>query len=130
MKRYEINCHYDMVVTVEVFAENEEQAKEFARERADRMDLQHDGECMGYQACVTDCEDVADKVARLRELEHGLVTRLVTKAILDYKETDNEQGGLFMRNKLKVGRCCLIAMLVCCISLLASGICMWLTFFL
>ena len=37
-------------------------------------------------------EDVADKVARLRELEHGLVTRLVTKAILDYKETDNEQA--------------------------------------
>ena len=69
MKRYEINCHYDMVVTVEVFAENEEQAKEFARERADRMDLQHDGECMGYQACVTDCEDVADKVLRTKERE-------------------------------------------------------------
>lgn len=39
---------------------------------------------------VTD--DVADKVSRLRELEHGLVTRIVTKTILDYKETDNEQA--------------------------------------
>ena len=39
---------------------------------------------------VTD--DVADKVARLRELEFGLVTKIVTKAILGYKETDHEQA--------------------------------------
>ena len=69
MKRYEINCHYDMVVAVEVFAENEEQAKELARERADRMDLQHQGECIGYRACVTDTEDVTDKVLRTKERE-------------------------------------------------------------
>ena len=69
MKRYTINCHYDMAVTVEVFAENEEQAKEFARERADRKNLQHDGMCVGYQACVTDCEDVPAEVLRAKERE-------------------------------------------------------------
>lgn len=37
-------------------------------------------------------EDVANKVARLHELEYGLVTKIVNKAILDYKETDNEQA--------------------------------------
>ena len=53
-KYYAVNCHYDMVVTVEVAALNEQDAKEQAQHMANDVSLDHFGECYGTDACIAD----------------------------------------------------------------------------
>lgn len=54
-KKYTVNVHYDVVLTTEVFAENEEQALDLAVDNTDQMPLD-EGECVGINPCVTDVE--------------------------------------------------------------------------
>ena len=66
MKRYTINCHYDMVISVDVIADNEQQAIEKAREQADRMNLNSCAECVGHSESVTDTEELtAEELQRM-----------------------------------------------------------------
>lgn len=85
MKRYTINCHYDMVISVDVIAESEEQALELAREQADRKDLQHDAMCVKYEGCLTDVEDLSKE--ELRRMEREAVQEAVRHDI-DYMAND------------------------------------------
>lgn len=54
-KKYTVNVHYDVVLTTEVFAENEEQALDLAVDNTDQMSL-IEGECVDINPCVTDVE--------------------------------------------------------------------------
>lgn len=57
MKKYAVNVHYDAVISVEVIAENEEQALDIAVSKADDMPL-NDAEVVGTNPCVTDVQDL------------------------------------------------------------------------
>jgi hypothetical protein len=81
VKRYTINCHYDMVISVDVVADNEQQAIEKAREQADRMSLNSCAECVGHSECVTDTEALTAE--ELRRLEREAVTEFVRRYVGD-----------------------------------------------
>ena len=87
MKRYTINCHYDMVISVDVIADNEQQAIEQAREQADRMNLNSCAECVGHSECVTDTEELT--AGELRRMEREAVSEHVHNYI-DWLATDND----------------------------------------
>lgn len=57
MKRYVINVHFDMVVTETVNAENLDQAKIIAEQRAASRNLMKDGECSGTDSCLVEEKD-------------------------------------------------------------------------
>lgn len=57
MKKYYVDVHYDLCLSVEVNAETEEQAIDLAKELASDMDL-NDGDACYHDACVTDVEDI------------------------------------------------------------------------
>ena len=57
MKKYTLNVHYDAVITVEVIAENEEQAKELALDKAEEISLS-DADVVGSDVCVTDEQEL------------------------------------------------------------------------
>ena len=85
-KYYAVNCHYDMVVTVEVAALNEQDAKEQAQHMANDVSLDHFGECYGTDACIADEGELTEEnkamVERSRmQLEHNydLETKLRDK---------------------------------------------------
>lgn len=50
-KVYTVNVHYDMIATVDVIAENEDEAKYKALKIADDMDL-NSLSCGGCECCV------------------------------------------------------------------------------
>lgn len=50
-KTYTVNVHYDMIATVDVIAENEDEARHKALRIADDMDL-NSLSCGGYECCV------------------------------------------------------------------------------
>ena len=87
MKRYTINCHYDMVISVDVIADNEQQAIERAREQADRMSLNSCAECVGHSESVTDTEALT--AGELRRLEREAVSEHVHNYI-DWLATAND----------------------------------------
>lgn len=58
MKKYCINVHYDAVISVEVVAENEEQAIELAYRKADDIPLT-DADVVGASSCVSDTIDIS-----------------------------------------------------------------------
>ena len=78
VKRYTINCHYDMVISVDVIADNEQQAIERAREQADLMSI-GGAECLGHSECVASTEALT--AGELRHMERNAVTEFVTKYI-------------------------------------------------
>ena len=55
MKKYTINVHYDMVVSVAVEAESKEEATRLAYVKAGNA-LPDEMECMGINSCITDIE--------------------------------------------------------------------------
>lgn len=57
MKKYTLNVHYDAVISVEVIAENEEQAKELALDKAEEISLS-DADVVGSDVCVTDVQNL------------------------------------------------------------------------
>ena len=78
MQRYTINCHYDMVLSVDVIAESEEQALRLAYDKAAGMSI--DGaECVGHSECVTDTEALTAE--ELRRMEREAVQEFVRKYI-------------------------------------------------
>lgn len=103
MKRYTINCHYDMVISVDVIADNEQQAIEQAKFKAENIDLKN-AECYDQSQCVTDTEELTAE--ELRRLEHEAVTEFVRKYIgwcMDdiYSATDRKAKRAF---KTKLAR--------------------------
>ena len=82
MKRYTINCYYDMVFSVDVIADNEQQAIEQAREQARK---QADGMNHNNATISRVCETVADTdeltAEELRRMEREAVTEFVRKYI-------------------------------------------------
>lgn len=57
MKRYTVNVHYDVIVSVVVEAETEEQALDLAPYAAENISLET-GEVGDINCCVTDVEDL------------------------------------------------------------------------
>lgn len=53
MSKYLVNVHYDVVVSVEVEAETEDEAKEIAVEKASTMSL-NEAEVVDTTSCVTE----------------------------------------------------------------------------
>lgn len=86
MKRYTINCHYDMVISVDVIADNEQQAIEKAREQADRMNLNSCAECVGHSECVTGAEELTTK--ELRRMENEKVQEFVAEYVEQQTPTE------------------------------------------
>lgn len=78
MKKYSVNCHYDMVIYVDVIADSEEEALRLAYDKAADMPLD-DAECVGHSECVTDVND-ADQ-ATIIAREHELVKEAVRKYV-------------------------------------------------
>lgn len=73
MKKYSVNCHYDMVVTVEVTAASESDALRQAYDLAAEMPLDN-AECMNHHECVTDVQEICSEEKK----------RLMHKTIIDY----------------------------------------------
>lgn len=57
MKRYTVNVHYDVVVTMEVNAESEEQALGLAPLKAEAISLE-DAEVVDINSCIINVEDI------------------------------------------------------------------------
>lgn len=53
MKRYTVNVHYDVIITVEVEADNEQQAIEIAENRAEDIPLTSADNVELTESCVT-----------------------------------------------------------------------------
>lgn len=106
MKRYTINCHYDMVISVDVIADNEQQAIEKAREQADGMNLNSCAECVGHSECVTDTEELTAK--ELRRMEREAVTEFVRRYVgdiiadIDYYSQEREPHREFKRKLSRI----------------------------
>lgn len=77
-KKYTVNVHYDVVLTTEVFAENEEQALDLAVDNTDQMSL-NEGECVDNNPCVTDVEFCFDEP--LTPQKETLINRI--KSVLE-----------------------------------------------
>lgn len=56
MKRYTVNVHYDVIITVEVEADNERQAIELAEFRAGDIPLTSADNVELTESCVTNIE--------------------------------------------------------------------------
>lgn len=85
MKRYTINCHYDMVIRVDVIADNEQQALQLAYDKATGMSI--DGaECVGHSECVTDTEELTAK--ELRRMEREAVSEFVSEYVEQQTPTE------------------------------------------
>ena len=84
MKRYTINCLYDLIISVDVIADNEQQAIEQAREQARK---QADGMNHNNATIARVCETVADEEAltagELRRMEREAVTEFVRRYVGD-----------------------------------------------
>ena len=79
MKKYIFDIHYDMVINVEVMADNEQEAAQIAKEQAARLPMEA-AECVDQDACLT--EDPQELTAQeLRRMEHEAVTEFVQKYI-------------------------------------------------
>lgn len=57
MKRYTVNVHYDVIITVEVEADNEWQAIELAEDRAGDIPLTSADNVELTESCVTNIEE-------------------------------------------------------------------------
>ena len=79
-----------MVISVDVIADNEQQAIEKAREQADRMSLNSCAECVGHSECVTDTEELTAE--ELRRLENEAVMKMVKQWFASYSDpTDKDE---------------------------------------
>ena len=58
MKRYTVNVHYDVIITVEVEADNERQAIELAENRAGDIPLTSADNVELTESCVTNIEEM------------------------------------------------------------------------
>ena len=105
MKRYTINCHYDMVISVDVIADNEQQAIEQAKFKAENISL-NEAECYDQSQCVTDTEELTAE--ELRRLEHEAVTEFVRRYIgdiiadIDYYSQVKDQRREFKRKLSRI----------------------------
>lgn len=58
-QKYFVNVHYDVVVPVEVIADNESDALEYAENKAEEYNVLEYGEVTDIiGSCVTDIEDI------------------------------------------------------------------------
>ena len=57
MKRYTVNVHYDVIITVEVEADSEPQAIELAESRAEDIPLTRADNVELTESCVTNIEE-------------------------------------------------------------------------
>ena len=89
MKRYTINCHYDMVISVDVIADNEQQAIELAKFKAEDIDLKK-AECYDQSQCVADVEALTAE--ELRRMENEAVMKMVKQWFASYSDpTDKDE---------------------------------------
>ena len=58
MKRYTVNVHYDVIITVEVEADSEQQAIELAENRAEDIPLTCADNVELTESCVTNIEEM------------------------------------------------------------------------
>ena len=78
MEKYFIDCHFDMVIPVEVIADNEAIALRMAYDQAADTDIMV-AECVGHSECITDSETVTAE--DLRRMEREAVTNFVHEYI-------------------------------------------------
>lgn len=58
MKRYTVNVHYDVVVSVEVCAESEDEAMELAELKAEDTPIEMADSIERTESCITDIKDL------------------------------------------------------------------------
>jgi hypothetical protein len=75
-----------MVISVDVIADNEQQAIEKAREQADGMNLNSCAECVGHSECVTDTEALT--AGELRRMENEKVQEFVSEYVEQQTPTE------------------------------------------
>lgn len=81
MKKYQVNVHYDAVITVtDIIANSEEEALAIARERASQQSL-NDAEVVDDKACVTGTDEIPTKNIRDKK-------RIPSAAELDVKQLE------------------------------------------
>lgn len=66
-KYFAVNCHYDMVVTVDVAAESEKDAIEQAKSLADYVSIDECAECYDSSACIADESDLTEDNQKMVE---------------------------------------------------------------
>lgn len=80
MKKYQVNVHYDAVVTVpDILAESEEEAIKIAEERAANESL-NTAEVVGSESCVTKTEEVEIPPKKAFLVDFGFATRVIADA--------------------------------------------------
>lgn len=61
-KFYSVNCHYDMVITVDVIAESEDEAIALAKQNADFASIDKWAECYDSSECIADEQELTDEL--------------------------------------------------------------------
>ena len=94
-----------MVISVDVIADNEQQAIEQAKFKAENIDLK-EAECYDQSQCVTDTEELTAE--ELRRMEHEAVTEFVRRYIgdiiadIDYYSQVKDQRREFKRKLSRI----------------------------
>lgn len=71
-KYYAVNCHYDMVITVDVIAESEDEAIELAKQNADFASIDKWAECYGSSECIADEQELTDELQKQAEEQQAM----------------------------------------------------------
>ena len=100
MKKYTINVHYDAVVSVEVIAENEEQAKELALNKADATPLT-DADVVGSNPCIADVEELTPIMNTSNNHDEELVRRINKSYYTNKRDFENIVALLMIRDKVE-----------------------------
>ena len=86
MKKYQLNVHYETVITVpDIIADNEEEALRIASEKASTMSL-NESEVVGENSCVTKEEDIPEKGTKApsaAELSDNEMRSVIRQALAD-----------------------------------------------
>ena len=98
MKKYSVNVHYDAVISVDVIAENEEQALELAKQKADNENLA-DAEVVGTNACVTDEQELTPIMDTSNNHNEELVDKINKAYYTKRREFDTIVAFLMVRDK-------------------------------
>ena len=71
-KFYSVNCHYDMVITVDVIAESEDEAIELAKQNADFASIDQWAECYDSSECIADEQELTDELQKQAEEQQAM----------------------------------------------------------
>lgn len=98
MKKYAVNVHYDAVISVEVIAENEEQALELAKQKGESIPL-NEADVAGVNACITDEQELTPIMDTSNNHNEVLVAKINKAYHTKRRDFDSIVSLLMIRDK-------------------------------